>query len=644
MTLRAYSPSDDDFVENAFTTKRTRGSSKVDQQVSKRTRGSSKPAIAAKPSKPSGSSKPLGSSKPSKPSGSSKHSKPVLSEDLKPGLNLHQILPPKQQKFLALSPKNRYSMNLLKNIVGYKRKRTSKSPKTDDVDEQVADVHIDDIEEHQLVDPQPIDDWKNLCVYLNFLYLVHQLADDDIQMTGTNEDIQTTGTDENTKIADPMTGTDQTAENGNDEPSSSSIKLTQQQLSAMILEFQGEYSQFKSAEDGSEAKEASKETDEPQTKDGSEAKVAYKETDEPQTKDGSDLTDEPQTDKSTELTLTQMFMNPAFMKEYEKIERQTQRPEFLIFNTEQFQNKALVLYEEKKDPEQVLDELLKMTPFLHTSSEILSENIDDNLWKRIQGDTLEMKKTVPNGKSEEDLENIREKRKVKPSESLKSPYLQKVVAMKNKIQDIERKVADTIFAARGDLDDVLFHSYFIDGQRIHFESFIEGNEINSGVIDMWAYIHNMAQEKRNIGSLRKLYGHTSIINLKSIFLTTWITKNQSRIDIRKAEISICKVLERKWYSYYEALNNYKVANVKMPWQTKNNYIDCGIFAMRHMETYLGNKDIDAGFVKEVESEVEEYQCLPLREKRMLLNMSAKNIAERASDYFEREASAFLRQK
>jgi hypothetical protein len=70
--------------------------------------------------------------------------------------------------------------------------------------------------------------------------------------------------------------------------------------------------------DASEAKEASKQTDEPQTKVGSDAK----QTDEPQMNHGSELTDEPQTDKQAELTLTQMFMDPAFLKEYEKIERQ----------------------------------------------------------------------------------------------------------------------------------------------------------------------------------------------------------------------------------------------------------------------------------------------------------------------------------
>ena len=84
--------------------------------------------------------------------------------------------------------------------------------------------------------------------------MFHQLTDVDIQMNETNDDIQTIGTDENiemadqmtgtneTEMADPMIGTDQTTENANDEPSTSSVMLSQQQLSARILEFQGAYS------------------------------------------------------------------------------------------------------------------------------------------------------------------------------------------------------------------------------------------------------------------------------------------------------------------------------------------------------------------------------------------------------------------
>ncbi|PWA63496.1 hypothetical protein CTI12_AA353540 [Artemisia annua] len=279
-------------------------------------------------------------------------------------------------------------------------------------------------------------------------------------------------------------------------------------------------------------------------------------------KEASIETDEPQPDKPTEPTLTQLFLDPAFMEEFEKIERQQPmpKPEFPIFNQEQIQNKALVLYEEKQDPKQILDELIKKTPFLHTSPGLLSEKIDDSAWKRIQEEASEMKKigvkwiksspqdeekpkmitpiscappsleekvtlnevnvneavnedfTMPLNsfniivqklkipeteknisEGEEGLENIREKRKVKRSESLKSPYFQRVVVMKNKVHDNEKKVADTIFAARGDLDDVLFHSFFVDGQRIHFESFKEGNEVSAGMIDTWAYVLNQAE-------------------------------------------------------------------------------------------------------------------------------------------------------
>ncbi|PWA63495.1 hypothetical protein CTI12_AA353530 [Artemisia annua] len=128
------------------------------------------------------------------------------------------------------------------------------------------------------------------------------------------------------------------------------------------------------------------------------------------------------------------------------------------------------------------------------------------------------------------------------------------------------------------------------------------------------------------------------------------------------------------YPHFKALDDYKVANVKMSWQTNNNYVDCGIFAMRYMETYLGNKDFDVGFVPEgkeqkkqiedlrkkymtkillseynenirvVESEIEDYHRLTLKEKKMLQDKSAKNIADRASEYFENQASAFLKKK
>ncbi|PWA61817.1 major facilitator superfamily domain protein [Artemisia annua] len=85
VSLKAYSPSDDDFVDDAFTSKRTGSSSKAEKLVTQ------KKNVTATTSKPSGSSKASGSSKP------------VLSEDLKPGLNLLQ---PKQKKFPVVKIKS----------------------------------------------------------------------------------------------------------------------------------------------------------------------------------------------------------------------------------------------------------------------------------------------------------------------------------------------------------------------------------------------------------------------------------------------------------------------------------------------------------------------------------------------------------
>ena len=135
-----------------------------------------------------------------------------------------------------------------------------------------------------------------------------------------------------------------------------------------------------------------------------------------------------------------------------------------------------------------------------------------------------------------------------------------------------------------------------------------------------------------------------------------------------------KFLRQYGHPHCKGLEESRVYNLKMSWQTKNNYVDCGIFAMRHMETYSGNKDFDAGFLPEgkeqnkqiedlrkkyltkillsehnqnrqvVEKEIEEYQRLSLRDKRLLQNNSAKTIANRASEYFENEASALLKKK
>lgn len=50
------------------------------------------------------------------------------------------------------------------------------------------------------------------------------------------------------------------------------------------------------------------------------------------------------------------------------------------------------------------------------------------------------------------------------------------------------------------------------------------------------------------------------------------------------------------------LLNVEITRLQMKWRTTNNSIDCGIFAMRHMETYKGNgvRSWDSKFAPETQ--------------------------------------------
>ena len=66
--------------------------------------------------------------------------------------------------------------------------------------------------------------------------------------------------------------------------------------------------------------------------------------------------------------------------------------------------------------------------------------------------------------------------------------------------------------------------------------------------------------------------------------------------------------QKHFVKYLQTQNHYKFGDIsklvpqrlKMRWQTKENGIDCGVFAMRHMETYFGggSRNWDAKFAPE----------------------------------------------
>ncbi|KAL8209496.1 hypothetical protein R6Q57_006228 [Mikania cordata] len=68
----------------------------------------------------------------------------------------------------------------------------------------------------------------------------------------------------------------------------------------------------------------------------------------------------------------------------------------------------------------------------------------------------------------------------------------------------------------------------------------------------------------------------------------------------------------------------KINRFEMPWRTSHNGIDCGIFLMRHMETYMGEekKEWKCGFIPEDLKGQHQFQLDDLRRKyaaKILLN-------------------------
>lgn len=86
---------------------------------------------------------------------------------------------------------------------------------------------------------------------------------------------------------------------------------------------------------------------------------------------------------------------------------------------------------------------------------------------------------------------------------------------------------------------------------------------------------------------------------------------------------ICFFQKEAFVGYLDSISHPKakkmkqtvIDRLKMDWRTKNNAIDCGLFTMRHMETFMGEQAADwkCGFGREEYGE-QHVQLEDLRRK------------------------------
>nr|KAJ0212728.1 hypothetical protein LSAT_V11C400161590 [Lactuca sativa] len=173
--------------------------------------------------------------------------------------------------------------------------------------------------------------------------------------------------------------------------------------------------------------------------------------------------------------------------------------------------------------------------------------------------------------------------------------------------------------------------------RFHMESFFPTCELFGHVIDCWSQVLNLDESKRAPESPLRVYCKTyvtlflPIIRSFHIFLFVinlqqpeFVIVDNNKVDDPDGERygQLPQIIKEYIVDYLKSQNHPKAEmfshvmphRLEMPWRTINNNIDCGVFTMRHMETYMGGSmnEFKAGFKNE--SSAQDDQLVKLRTK------------------------------
>ncbi|KAK9080343.1 hypothetical protein SSX86_000101 [Deinandra increscens subsp. villosa] len=207
----------------------------------------------------------------------------------------------------------------------------------------------------------------------------------------------------------------------------------------------------------------------------------------------------------------------------------------------------------------------------------------------------------------------RPKRKRAKAGVLCSPFMERPVVLEEKRTKTENDILQFIFAAHGPTWDILFSlTDCITVLKIQMETMRMGIEVHVDVINAWSHILNHEEQFRDKGNPNRLFCTSPMIHRdtfqkdESIMLKEF-TSNMNELltkerlkDITEHDMKITfeKYLESISHPKAKSFKKSTLKRMEMDWRTENNHIDCGIFLMRHMETYLGIDDWNCGFDKE----------------------------------------------
>ncbi|PWA62256.1 hypothetical protein CTI12_AA365670 [Artemisia annua] len=191
---------------------------------------------------------------------------------------------------------------------------------------------------------------------------------------------------------------------------------------------------------------------------------------------------------------------------------------------------------------------------------------------------------------QEDKEDdiVKEKRTVKPSNAMKSPFYDRKVHIYQKWPEAEMKLVEYMWSESNPEGEIVFNGKGLQLEGVFFLSLYPEVEVASPIIDLWSIILNNEEEFRDeLSGKRNVYCSTLMLkrimkfeeNLESVLETSGL-KDLNDVGLIDTFIIY---LERKKHPKLGELMLADARMVPIKWNTTYNVVDCGIFVMRHME-------------------------------------------------------------
>nr|GEX19875.1 peptidase C48, SUMO/sentrin/Ubl1 [Tanacetum cinerariifolium] len=205
---------------------------------------------------------------------------------------------------------------------------------------------------------------------------------------------------------------------------------------------------------------------------------------------------------------------------------------------------------------------------------------------------------------------------VKPVKTVNTPYMCRRIDVIARCNRIEFVLGNSLFAMEGDKYEIVFQSLGgyreLSSVRVNMETLAPTLCIDVNVINCWVALLNF--EELALGyptPIRHFFPtgcivffliyasdhfYVVVFNIKKPKTMVILDNSDSGYGYASKYKEACdplkklfsRYLKEQYHSSHEAVAKMRPFIPKLKWRTSNNHVDCGVFAMIHMENYVGD--------------------------------------------------------